>query len=74
VALKSPAKYAGVLGNRRNIPKRLDALREMGVSEEQLKKLHAPIGLDLNAVSPEEIALSVLAEMVAVKHGKKAET
>ncbi len=69
VALKSQAKYVGVLGNRRNIPKRLDILREMGVNEEQLKHLHAPIGLNLGAVQPEEIALSVIAQIVAVRHG-----
>jgi xanthine dehydrogenase accessory factor len=70
VALKSPAKYVGVLGTKRNIPKRLDALRELGVGEEELKKLHAPIGLDIGAVQPEEIALSVLAEILAVRHGR----
>lgn len=70
VALKSPAKYVGVLGTKRNIPKRLDALRELGVSEEELKRLHAPIGLDIGSVQPEEIALSVLAEIIAVRHGR----
>lgn len=70
VALKSPAKYVGVLGTKRNIPKRLDALRELGVSEEDLKRLHAPIGLDIGSVQPEEIALSVLAEIIAVRHGR----
>lgn len=68
-ALKSKAAYVGVLGTKRNVPKRLDVLREMGVSEEQLKHLHAPIGLNIGAVQPEEIALSVLAEIVAVHHG-----
>ena len=73
IALKSPAKYVGVLGNRRKIPNRLDALRELGVSEEELQKLHAPIGLDLGSVQPEEIALSVLAEIVAVRHGRQTQ-
>ncbi len=68
-ALKSNAAYVGVLGTKRNVPKRLDALRELGVSEEQLKRLHAPIGLNIGAVQPEEIALSVLAEIVAIHHG-----
>ncbi|MDP3450006.1 MAG: XdhC family protein [Anaerolineaceae bacterium] len=68
-ALKSQAAYVGVLGTKRNVGKRLDALRELGVSEELLKRLHAPIGLDIGAVQPEEIALSVLAEIVAVHHG-----
>lgn len=68
-ALKSNAAYVGVLGTKRNVPKRLDALRELGVSEEQLSRLHAPIGLEVGAVQPEEIALAVLAEIVAVHHG-----
>ncbi|PKN97376.1 MAG: hypothetical protein CVU42_16360 [Chloroflexi bacterium HGW-Chloroflexi-4] len=68
-ALKSEAAYVGVLGTKRNVAKRLDALRELGVAEEQLARLHAPIGLDIGAVQPEEIALSVLAEIVAIHHG-----
>ncbi len=70
VALKSPARYIGVLGTRKNLGKRLEALREMGVSDAQLGRLRAPIGMDLGAVLPDEIALSILAEMVAMKHGK----
>jgi xanthine dehydrogenase accessory factor len=72
-ALKSKAAYVGVLGTKRNVPKRLDALRELGVSEEQLKRLHAPIGLNIGAVQPEEIALSVLAEIVAIHHGLESQ-
>lgn len=68
-ALKSQAAYVGVLGTKRNVPKRLNALRELGVSEEQLARLHAPIGLEIGAVQPEEIALAVLAEIIAVHHG-----
>jgi xanthine dehydrogenase accessory factor len=69
VALKSPARYVGVLGTRKNLGKRFEALRELGVTDEQLTHLHAPIGMRLGAVSPEEIALSILAAMVAAKHG-----
>jgi xanthine dehydrogenase accessory factor len=69
VALKSPARYVGVLGTRKKIPNRFAALRELGVTDEQLSHLRAPIGMNLNAVSPEEIALSILAEMVSAKHG-----
>jgi xanthine dehydrogenase accessory factor len=69
VALASPARYVGVLGTRKNIGKRLAALRELGSTEEQLSRLQAPIGIKLGAVSPEEIALSILAAMVAAKHG-----
>jgi len=69
VALSTPARYVGVLGARKNIGKRFAALRELGVTDEQLSRLHAPIGIRLGAVSPEEIALSILAAMVAAKHG-----
>ena len=76
VALKSPARYVGVLGTRKKIPQRFAALRELGVTEEQLGRLCAPVGVNLGAVLPDEIALSILAEMVAARHGiqRKAET
>ena len=69
VALTNPARYVGVLGSRKNLDKRFAALRELGVTDEQLTRLQAPIGIQLGAVSPEEIALSILAAMVAARHG-----
>ena len=69
VALASPARYVGVLGTRKKIPQRFAALRELGVTDQQLSRLRAPIGLHLGAIQPEEIALSILAEMVTAKHG-----
>jgi xanthine dehydrogenase accessory factor len=69
VALKSPARYVGVLGTRKKLPQRFAALRELGVTDEQLGRLRAPIGINLGAVLPDEIALSILAEMVSAKHG-----
>ncbi len=68
-ALASPARYVGALGSSRTHAKRLARLREVGVPEAQLARLHAPIGLDLGGRRPEEIALAILAEMVAVAHG-----
>lgn len=68
-ALTSPARYVGVLGARKNLPKRLAALRELGVPDANLGRLHAPIGMNIGAVSPDEIALSILAQMVAARHG-----
>ncbi len=68
-ALESAARYVGVLGSRKNIGKRLAALRELGVREERLCRLQAPIGIPLGAVDAEEIALSVLAAVTAAKHG-----
>jgi len=69
VALASPARYVGVLGTHKRIEQRMADLRELGVSDEQLRRLSAPVGLSLGAVLPGEIALSILAEMVAAHHG-----
>jgi len=69
VALASPARYVGVLGTRKKIPERLEALREMGVTEDQLGGLHAPIGMNIGAILPGEIALSILTDMVSAQHG-----
>jgi xanthine dehydrogenase accessory factor len=66
-ALKSSAGYVGVLGAKKNIPKRLIALQEMNISNTDLLRLHAPVGLDLGADSPDEIALSILAELATIK-------
>src|SRR5690606_24532031 len=67
-ALATPVGYIGVMGSRRTHERRIVALREAGVDEEGLKRLHAPIGLDIGAVTPEEVAISIVAEMVAVRH------
>lgn len=69
VALASSARYVGVLGTRKKIPQRFAALRELGVTDEQLERLRAPIGIHLGAILPDEIALSILAEMVTARHG-----
>jgi xanthine dehydrogenase accessory factor len=69
IALASPARYVGVLGSRKTIPPRFTALRELGVTEEQLNRLHAPIGMNIGAILPDEIALSILSEMITAKHG-----
>ncbi len=69
-ALASPAFYVGALGSTRTQEKRRKRLLEAGVSEEGLARLHAPIGLDLGGRAPEEIALSVMAQIVAARHGK----
>ena len=69
-ALASPAFYVGALGSSRTQEKRRKRLVAAGVSEESLARLHAPIGLDLGGRAPEEIALSVMAQIVAARHGK----
>jgi xanthine dehydrogenase accessory factor len=70
VALPSPAFYVGALGSRKTQERRLKRLAEAGVSGEHLARLHAPIGLDLGGRSPEEIALSVMAQIVAARNGR----
>jgi xanthine dehydrogenase accessory factor len=69
LALPSPARYIGALGSPKTHEKRLARLREDGVPEQQLARLHAPIGLKLGASTPEEIAVSIIAEIVAARHG-----
>jgi len=66
-ALRSPAGYVGALGSRRTHAQRRRRLLEAGLKEEELARLHAPIGLDLGGASPEEIALSILSEIVAAR-------
>ena len=64
-ALPSEAAYVGVLGARRRIPERLARLADLGVPEGALERLKAPIGLDLGGKAPFEIAVAVMAEIVA---------
>jgi xanthine dehydrogenase accessory factor len=59
--------YTGLIGSKRRTSIVIDRLREKGASKEQLKKIHAPIGLDIGAISPEEVALAIIAEIVAVR-------
>jgi xanthine dehydrogenase accessory factor len=71
-ALQSNAFYVGALGSYTNTLKRKERLREFNVSTEQLDRLHGPVGLEIGALTPPEIAVSVMAEVIAVKHGKRA--
>jgi xanthine dehydrogenase accessory factor len=68
-ALKSPAFYIGALGSRGNTAKRKDRLAMFDLSEAEIERLHGPIGLDIGSRTPAEIAVSILAEVVAVKNG-----
>ncbi len=69
-ALRSDAFYVGALGSRRNQERRRGLLLDAGVPEEALDRIHGPAGLDLGAESPAETALSMLAEMLAVRVGR----
>ncbi|CAK0754603.1 xanthine dehydrogenase accessory factor [uncultured Gammaproteobacteria bacterium] len=70
VALRSPAFYIGALGSRRSQAKRLERLREQGVGEADLARIRGPVGLDLGAVTASEIALAIVAEVVASLRGR----
>jgi xanthine dehydrogenase accessory factor len=67
--LRSEARYVGLIGSRRTQVQRREMLRRVGVTEAELARLRGPIGLDIGAVTPEEIAIAILAEMAAVKYG-----
>jgi xanthine dehydrogenase accessory factor len=67
-------RYVGLIGSRAKVKRIYDALREEGVGPDRLRTVHAPIGLDIGAITPQEIAVSTLAELIAVKHGKVAES
>jgi len=65
----SSMAYLGMIGSEKKVALTLDALREDGVQESDLSSMHAPIGLDIGAETPDEIAISVVAEIIAVRHG-----
>jgi xanthine dehydrogenase accessory factor len=69
IALRSPAVFVGAMGSRRAQSKRRERLLDAGLLPDELDRLSAPVGLDLGASSPQETALSILAEVVAVRHG-----
>ena len=71
-ALQSEAFYVGASGSHTNTQKRKERLREFNLSTEQLERLHGPVGLAIGALTPPEIAVSIMAEVIAVKYGKNA--
>ncbi|GGC84835.1 XdhC family protein [Chelatococcus reniformis] len=72
-ALRSDCFYIGALGSRKTHAKRLDRLREAGFGETDVARIHAPIGLNIGAVSPAEIAVAILGEIVATLRRERAE-
>jgi xanthine dehydrogenase accessory factor len=70
LALSSPARFIGAMGSRRAQAKRRERLLELGLGESDLERISAPVGLDLGGISREETALSILAEIVAARHGR----
>ncbi len=72
LALGTPAGYIGAMGARRTNAERAERLRTDGVTDAAIARIHAPIGLDIGSRTPEEVAVAVAAEIVAVRRGKTA--
>lgn len=71
--ISSAAAYLGVIGSRRRWEVCAEQLHENGISKEQLSAIHSPVGLELNAETPREIAVSILAEIIMAQHGGTGE-
>jgi xanthine dehydrogenase accessory factor len=69
-ALQSDARFVGAIGSPKTQRERRERLKTAGLTDEQLARLYGPVGLDIGAQSPEEIGLSILAQIVAAKNGK----
>ncbi len=70
-ALKTDAFYVGAMGSERTSAARRDRLPELGLTRDEINTLHAPIGFEIASKTPAEIAISIMAEITAVRHGKK---
>ncbi|HEU5378901.1 MAG TPA: XdhC/CoxI family protein [Ktedonobacteraceae bacterium] len=70
VVLSHEVGYVGAIGSRKTGAERNERLLKQGLSAEQIQRIHGPIGLNLGGASPEEMALAIMAEIVAVRHGK----
>ena len=69
--IKQPFSYLGMIGSRKKVGKALEQLRDKGIDEEAIKRIHAPIGISIGAESPEELAVAIAAQLVAVRSGFK---
>src|SRR6185369_2459330 len=72
-AVGTRAKYIGMIGSQRKVLAIYKELQKEGISRERLERVHAPVGLDIGAILPEEIAISIVAELIAVKRNSAAE-
>jgi len=70
VVLNREVGYVGAIGSRTTGAERAERLKQQGLTEEQIRRIHGPIGLNIGATAPEEVALAIMAEIVAVRRGK----
>jgi xanthine dehydrogenase accessory factor len=71
VVLTRNVGYIGAIGSRKTGAERAERLKKQGLTDEQLKRIHGPIGLNIGSAEPEEMALAIMAEIVAVRHHKE---
>jgi xanthine dehydrogenase accessory factor len=70
VILSRNVGYVGAIGSRKTSQERAERLKRQGLTDEQIRRIHGPVGLNIGATSPEEMALAIMAEIVATQHGK----
>src|SRR5690242_18040583 len=70
VVLTRNVGYVGAIGSRKTSQERAERLKRQGLTDEQIRRIHGPVGLNIGATSPEEMALAIMAEVVATRHGK----
>jgi len=68
--MKRPARYVGMIGSRRKTKMVMDYMRQRGFEEELLSTIHAPVGIDISAETPQEIAISIAAELIKIRRGR----
>ena len=70
IVLRSRASFVGVMGSRRHVGPHVEALKAMGFTDDDLARLRSPVGLDIGAQRPQEIALSIIAGVIAARSGR----
>lgn len=71
IGCQNEARYIGALGSKKTFAKHVKDLKAAGITDQQIARIHSPIGVDIAARGPEEIALAIITEMIAVKNGKQ---